>query len=121
VRGRRDVEVGPDAVVPDAGSARRPLSAVLAAFEGGCGSFAEVATRCDLPLDTVRACVDHLVRMGRLEARELAVGCPSGGCGSCASAAGDASGAGAAAGCGASGPPAHQSGPVLVSISVPRR
>ena len=59
------------------GDAAGPLTAVLAAFEAGAHSLGEVATRCDLPLDTVRASVDHLVRMGRLEAKELAIGCPT--------------------------------------------
>ena len=98
------------------GSGARPLSAVLTAFEAGSRSLGEVATRSDLPLDTVRACVDHLVRMGRLDAKELAIGCPSGGCGSCASATDDG-----AAGCGSSAPSARRSGPVLVAISLRRR
>ncbi len=96
-------------------SGRGPLSAVLAAFDAGVHSFDEVAQRCGLSVDVVRASVDHLVRMGRLQARELAVGCPSGGCGSCASAASDGT-----AGCGAPGPSAGRSGPVLVTISVRR-
>ena len=90
-----------------------PLTAVLAAFDAGAHSLDEVARRCDLPVDTVRACVDHLVRMGRLEAKQLAVGCPAGGCGSCASATDDG-----AAGCGSSAPSGRRSGPVLVAISV---
>ena len=52
--------------------------------------------------------------MGRLDARELTVGCPEGGCGGCASGSGDASG------CGAAGPSARRSGPVLVSLSARR-
>ncbi len=96
--------------------AARPLTAVLAAFDAGAHSLDEVARRCALPLDTVRACVDHLVRMGRLEAKELAVGCPSSGCGSCASGADDGT-----AGCGSSAPSSHRSGPVLVAISLRRR
>ena len=79
-----------------------PLTAVLAAFEEGAHSLAEVAQRCDLPLDTVRAAVDHLVRLGRLEARELPIGCPPSGCGSCAHSV-------------------PRSGPVLVAISVARQ
>ncbi len=98
------------------GGAAGPLTAVLAAFEAGAHSLGEVATRCDLPLDTVRASVDHLVRMGRLEAKELAVGCPTGGCGSCASGTDDG-----AAGCGSSAPSGRRSGPVLVALSVRRR
>lgn len=92
-----------------------PLTSVLAAFGSGARSLDEVAVRCVLPLDTVRACVDHLVRLGRLEAKELAIGCPSSGCGSCASATGDGT-----AGCGSSAPSSRRSGPVLVAISVRR-
>ncbi|MFL6079910.1 MAG: FeoC-like transcriptional regulator [Ornithinibacter sp.] len=93
-----------------------PLTAVLAAFDGGAHSLSEVAGRCDLPLDTVRACVDHLVRMGRLEAKQLSAGCPSGGCGSCASGTDDGT-----AGCGSSAPSSRRSGPVLVAVSLARR
>jgi hypothetical protein len=99
----------------DTGTRGGPLTAVLAAFDAGAHSLDDVATRCGLPLDTVRASVDHLVRMGRLEAEELAIGCPTGGCGSCAS--GTDTGA---AGCGSSAPSGRRSGPVLVTISVRR-
>ena len=98
------------------GTSAGPLTAVLAAFDAGAYSFGEVAISCDLPLDTVRACVDHLVRMGRLEAKELAIGCPTSGCGSCASGT-DAG----TAGCGSRAPSSRRSGPVLVAISVRRR
>lgn len=99
----------------DTGARGGPLTAVLAAFDAGAHSLDDVATRCGLPLDTVRASVDHLVRMGRLEAQELAIGCPTGGCGSCASGTGTGS-----AGCGSSAPSGRRSGPVLVTISVRR-
>ncbi len=92
-----------------------PLTAVLRAFDDGVHSLDEVARRCDLSIDVVRASVDHLVRIGRLEAKELAVGCPSGGCGSCASGTEDGD-----AGCGAPGPSEGRSGPVLVTLSVRR-
>ena len=92
-----------------------PLSAVLEAFGSGSRSLAEVAARSGLSSEVVRAAVDHLVRMGRLDAKELALGCPSGGCGSCAS--GTPQGAG---GCGASGPSGRRSGPVLVTIGLRR-
>lgn len=92
-----------------------PLTAVLAAFDDGAHSLGDVATRCGLPLDTVRASVDHLVRMGRLEANELAIGCPSGGCRSCAS------GTDSGAGCGSTGPSSRRSGPVLVTITLRSR
>ena len=93
-----------------------PLTAVLAAFDTGAHSLAEVGDRCGLAPDIVRASVDHLVRMGRLEAKELAIGCPPGGCRSCASGAGDGS-----AGCGTSAPSGRRPGPVLVALSVRHR
>lgn len=93
----------------------RPLHAILAAFEGGVSSLAEIQLRTSLSPDVVRAGVDHLVRMGRLEAKEMANGCPSGGCGSCASGTHDG-----AAGCGAPGPNPGRTGPVLVALSLRR-
>lgn len=92
-----------------------PLTGVLAAFESGARSLDEVAARTALTRDVVDAAVDHLVRMGRIEARELAIGCPTGGCGSCAS--GSVAGT---PGCGAPGPSRMRSGPVLVTLSVRR-
>lgn len=92
-----------------------PLVAVLAAFEAGCRSLDEVGRRAGLSRDVVDAAVEHLVRLGRVEAKELAIGCPSGGCGTCAS--GTAEGA---AGCGAAGPSPARSGPVLVTLSLRR-
>ena len=92
-----------------------PLRAVLGELSSGAHSLDEVAERTGLARETVSAAVDQLVRMGRLEARELAIGCPDGGCGSCASGQVDGS-----AGCGASGPAATRSGPVLVTIGVRR-
>jgi hypothetical protein len=91
-----------------------PLRSVLTALADGAVSRVEVCDRTGLRRDVVDAAIEHLLRMGRLDARELAVGCPDGGCGSCAS------GAGNAPGCGASGPSARRSGPVLVSLSVRR-
>jgi FeoC like transcriptional regulator len=91
-----------------------PLRSVLTAFEDGARSRADVCTATGLRRDVVDAAIEHLLRMGRLDARELAVGCPSGGCGSCASGVGDAPG------CGAPGASARRSGPVLVSLSVRR-
>jgi hypothetical protein len=100
---------------PDSATARGPLSAVLEAFRDGVRSFDDVAARCDLSVDVVRACVDHLVRIGRLEATELAVGCPTGGCGSCALSRADGT-----AGCGATGPSDTRTGAVAVAISLRR-
>jgi FeoC-like transcriptional regulator len=102
-------------VVSAVAPVRGPLTAVLEAFDAGAHSLDEVAARSELPLGTVRACVDHLVRLGRLEATQLAVGCPSGGCGSCASGTRDGS-----AGCGSSAPSGRRAGPVLVALSVRR-
>lgn len=93
---------------------RSPLRSVLAAFEDGARSRTDVAASTGLRRDVVDAAIEHLLRMGRLDAKELAVGCPDGGCGSCASGHGDAPG------CGASGPSARRSGPVLVTLSVRR-
>lgn len=92
-----------------------PLTQVLDAFTAGATSLAEVGERTGLAPDVVRASVDHLVRGGHLEAKELAIGCPTGGCGSCASGHGDQPG------CGASAPSAVRGGPVLVALSVRRR
>ncbi|AKT52473.1 hypothetical protein ADJ73_00345 [Arsenicicoccus sp. oral taxon 190] len=89
---------------------------VLSAFEDGAASLDEVARRTGLTRASVDAAVDHLVRMGRVDARELAAGCPDGGCGSCASGTSEG-----AAGCGAPGPSGRRSGPVLVQLTLRRR
>jgi hypothetical protein len=91
-----------------------PLRSVLAALDDGARSRSEVCDRTGLRRDVVDAAIEHLLRMGRLDARELTSGCPDGGCGSCAS------GVGSAPGCGAPGPSARRPGPVLVSLSVRR-
>lgn len=90
-----------------------PLTQVLDAFRHGAGSITEVGERTGLDDQLVRACVDHLVRSGRLSAKELSVGCPSGGCGHCAS--GTAEGT---PGCGAGAPSRTRSGPVLVELQL---
>ena len=59
---------------------------VLDEIRGGTPTIAEMARRCDLDEAVVRAAIDHLVRAGRIEARELSFGCPPSGCGGCASA-----------------------------------
>ncbi len=94
---------------------RRPVSAVLEAFEAGAHSLDEIAGRCGLSRDVVDGAVDQLVRMGRLESKELALGCPSAGCGSCASGSSDGT-----AGCGATTPSAARTGPVLVTLRLRR-
>jgi FeoC like transcriptional regulator len=91
-----------------------PLRSVLGALEGGASSRTAVCDRAGLRRDVVDAAIEHLLRMGRLDARELTTGCPDGGCGSCAS------GSGNRPGCGAAGPSARRSGPVLVSLQVRR-
>jgi hypothetical protein len=91
-----------------------PLRSVLTAFEDGAHSRTDVCTSTGLRRDVVDAAIEHLLRMGRLDAEQLGVGCPDGGCGSCASGSGDAPG------CGASGPSTRRSGPVLVSLSLRR-
>jgi hypothetical protein len=91
-----------------------PLRSVLTAFEEGAASRSDVCARTGLRRDVVDAAIEHLLRLGRLDARRLSTGCPDGGCGSCAS------GSGEAPGCGAPGPSAQRHGPVLVSLSVRR-
>lgn len=93
-------------------AASSPLRAVLDALHTGAGSLAEVARQCGLDRDVVEAAVDHLVRVGAVSARELALGCPGGGCSSCAS------GVDGAPGCGSPGPAPTRTGPVLVALSV---
>ncbi|GAA1393615.1 FeoC-like transcriptional regulator [Luteococcus peritonei] len=93
----------------------RPLAAVLQAFQQGATSLDEVARMAGLDREVVGAGVEHLRRMGRIEARELSMGCPSGGCGSCASGTDEGT-----AGCGAAAPSATRSGPVLVQLSLRR-
>lgn len=89
-----------------------PLRSVLDAFTSGARSRADLERVTGLRADVVDAALDHLVRMGRVEARELSTGCPTGGCGTCASGVDDAPG------CGASGPSPQRRGPVLVQLSL---
>ncbi|HOA89993.1 hypothetical protein [Propioniciclava tarda] len=92
-----------------------PLTRVLDAFEAGASSLAEVQASTGLSRDVVDASVDHLIRLGRLDARELAMGCPSGGCGGCASGTTEGT-----AGCGAPGPSSGRHGPALVALTLRR-
>lgn len=94
----------------------RPLSAVLDAFTQGAASLAEVEGRTGLSPEVVSAAIDHLVRAGRIEAKSLTAGCPSGGCGGCAMAAADGS-----AGCSSGAPAAGRRGPGLVTLTLTRR
>lgn len=84
-----------------------PLTQVLNALTAGVWSLAEVSRRTGLPADVVQASVDHLVRMGKLQADELTAGCPTGGCSSCPSSTAD----GGRCGTGALG-----RGPVLLTL-----
>ncbi len=61
-----------------------PLRRVLAAIEGGAGSLADIERATGLDRDVVEASVDHLIRIGRLETRPLALGCDAAGCSECA-------------------------------------
>lgn len=96
-------------------AATSPLRAVLEALRGGAGSLSEVTRECGLDRDVVEAAVEHLVRVGAVSARELALGCPGGGCSSCAS------GVDGAPGCGSPGPSPTRTGPVLVALTVRER
>lgn len=85
-----------------------PLRAVLCALESGATTRAELQENTGLCADVVDAALEHLVRLGRIEATTISVGCPDGGCGACPSSGG----------CSVSG---HAVGrPALVSLSVRR-
>lgn len=96
-------------------STARPLSAVLRAFREGATTLHDISEQTGLPMGTVNAAIDHLISMGRIEAKQLAVGCPSGGCATCATGNDDGT-----PGCGAPGPTARTSGPVMVQLSLKR-
>lgn len=92
-----------------------PLRQVLAELEAGTPTVTEVARNLNLDEQVVRAAVDHLVRAGRIEAKELSIGCPASGCGGCASATTDG-----APGCGLPAPmPGRRAG--LVTLTLTRR
>jgi len=92
-----------------------PLSIVLAELEAGTPTITEMVRRSGLDESVLRAAVDHLVRSGRVESRELSMGCPESGCGGCASA----SDAGTPA-CGLGAPvPGRRAG--LVTLTLSRR
>ncbi len=63
-----------------------PLTTVLAELAAGTPTVAEMVRRSGLDESVLRAAVDHLVRAGRVDARELSIGCPASGCGGCAAA-----------------------------------
>lgn len=93
-----------------------PVRAVLQAFEAGATSLQDVERRTGLSRDLVDLAVERLVTMGRLDREELSVGCPGGGCGSCAAATPDGAPA-----CGASKPSARRQGTVPVMLQLRRR
>ena len=92
-----------------------PTRLVLAEVEAGIPTLADIARRTGLDRGVVAMAVDRLVQAGLLDAETMASGCPPNGCGSCASGVEDRPG------CGAATPSAARGGPVLVSLSVPRR
>lgn len=92
-----------------------PLTSVLDAIAGGAGSYGEICSATGLSREIVTASVDHLVRTGRLEVATLALGCPGGGCSSCASADDGRPG------CGAAAPSASRRGAVLTALTLKRR
>jgi hypothetical protein len=69
-------------------SPNRPLHAVLEQVGLGTPTVTHMARNTGISEDVVRASLDHLLRTGRLQADELPIGCPPGGCGGCAAAAG---------------------------------
>jgi len=92
-----------------------PLTIVLAEMRAGTPTVAEIVRRSGLEDSVVRAAVDHLVRSGRVESRELSMGCPASGCGGCAAATDDG-----APGCGLPSPvPGRRAG--LVTLTLTRR
>jgi hypothetical protein len=92
-----------------------PLTTVLAEMQAGTPTVAEIVRRSGLEDSVVRAAVEHLVRSGRVESRELSMGCPASGCGGCASANDDG-----APGCGLPSPvPGRRAG--LVTLTPTRR
>lgn len=92
-----------------------PLSLVLAEIEAGTATVNQVARNAGLDEQLVRAAVEHLVRTGRVESRELSMGCPASGCGGCASASVEGT-----PGCGRPAPiPGRRAG--LVTLSLTRR
>lgn len=94
-----------------------PLRLVLAQVAAGVPTVSEIGRRTGLTADVVAAAIEQLVRMGALDAKEVSAGCPSSGCGGCASGVTD--GGSVVPGCGAPGPSASRQGPVLVALSVP--
>ncbi len=93
------------------GASGGPLRTVLAAFDSGAVTLADIASRTGLDRDVVEAAVHHLVRTGLLVGRTLSAGCPESGCGSCASGRSDGPG------CASSAAATQRTGSVLVALS----
>ncbi len=91
-----------------------PLSVVLHEMESGTATVADMAKHSGLAESVVRAAVDHLVRAGRIDSRELSMGCPPSGCGGCASASPDG-------GCERPSTPIAGRRPGLVTLTLSRR
>ncbi len=79
------------------------MTAVLRAIESGAGSLTEAARRAEVSYDEADAIVETLIDLGRLRREAIAIGCPSGGCGTC----------GSASGC---HPAGHRDAPTLLAI-----
>lgn len=93
-----------------------PLRLVLDEIESGTPTVSDMIRNTGLADDVVRAALDHLVRSGRVTSAELSIGCPSGGCGSCASALESGT-----PGCGRQAPDPSSRRPGLVSLTLTRR
>jgi hypothetical protein len=65
---------------------KHPLRALLEQVEHGTPTVSEMARNTGIGEDLVRAGLAHLLRTGRLQAQELPIGCPPGGCGACVAA-----------------------------------
>jgi len=74
-----------------------PLSMILAAFDTGVRSVADISRTTGLNRDVVEAGIDHLISTGRLTAKPLASGCAEGACGGCALFSAGCAGCGPAA------------------------
>lgn len=102
----------------------RPLTAVLRAFESGASTLAQVQVATGLDAGVVRAAVDHLTRLGRIESHELRFGCPETGCGSCPSASASASSSSSSSrpgpGCSLPALPRGEQSPGLRALSLPQ-
>jgi hypothetical protein len=65
------------------GTQTGPLRAVLEAFASGVTVRADVCRITGLPRDVVDAAIGHLVRVGRITAKPLSMGCSESACGGC--------------------------------------